>query len=86
MEETPLPLYQCHKRVRAGKIKKIGVSEGKVVSLVLEVDGEEIERQIDEAWFSKHDPQIGGYLVEYEDGYRSFSPAEAFEGGYTRVP
>lgn len=31
----------------------------------------------------KHDPQPGGYYVAYKDGYKSFSPAEAFESGYT---
>lgn len=25
---------------------------------------------------------VAGYLVEYEDGYRSWSPAKAFEGAY----
>jgi hypothetical protein len=33
----------------------------------------------------KHAPCVGGYLVYYKDGYTSFSPAEAFEDGYTRV-
>lgn len=28
---------------------------------------------------------VGGYWVEYEDGYVSWSPARAFEGGYTKV-
>ena len=33
----------------------------------------------------KHDPQIGGYYVVYPgDGYKSWSPAQAFEEGYTR--
>lgn len=36
-------------------------------------------------FINKHDPHIGGYLVFYKDGYRSFSPAEAFEAGYTRA-
>ena len=29
--------------------------------------------------------KVGGYYVVYEDGYKSFSPAEAFESGYKRV-
>jgi hypothetical protein len=32
----------------------------------------------------KHNPQVGGYYVVYADGYKSWSPAEAFEEGYTR--
>jgi hypothetical protein len=30
-------------------------------------------------------PLPGDYLVIYEDGYRSISPAKAFEDGYTRI-
>ena len=33
----------------------------------------------------KHRPQVGGYYVVYDDGYKSFSPAKAFEEGYTRI-
>jgi len=33
----------------------------------------------------KHKPEIGGYFVAYDDGYYSYSPASAFEGGYTRI-
>ena len=28
---------------------------------------------------------LGGYLVVYDDGYVSWSPAKAFEEGYTRI-
>lgn len=34
---------------------------------------------------AKHKPVAGGYFVVYEDGYESFSPAKAFEEGYTRI-
>jgi hypothetical protein len=33
----------------------------------------------------KHKPEVGGYYVVYKDGYRSFSPAEAFETGYEKI-
>lgn len=36
-------------------------------------------------YMEKHKPQVGGYWVQYVDGYQSFSPAKAFEEGYTRV-
>lgn len=29
-----------------------------------------------------HKPQVGGYYVQYADGYESYSPASAFEKGY----
>lgn len=37
------------------------------------------------AYVQKHAPKAGGYFVAYEDGYKSWSPAEAFESGYTRL-
>ena len=40
---------------------------------------------IDAAYLRKHNPQAGGYYVVYADGYKSFSPAEPFEDGYTRI-
>lgn len=36
-------------------------------------------------YMQKHQPRAGGYFVVYKDGYESWSPAEAFEEGYTRV-
>lgn len=33
----------------------------------------------------KHKPTVGGYWVLYADGYQSFSPAQAFEEGYSRI-
>lgn len=33
-------------------------------------------------WMEKHEPEEGGYIVMYKDGYTSFSPAEAFEEAY----
>ncbi|MEM7578430.1 MAG: hypothetical protein AAF316_01020 [Cyanobacteria bacterium P01_A01_bin.80] len=34
-------------------------------------------------WFTRHHPETGGYLVMYNDGYMSYSPAQPFEEGYT---
>jgi hypothetical protein len=40
---------------------------------------------VSKEWMDKHNPQVGGYYVVYKDGYKSFSPAKAFEEGYTRA-
>lgn len=40
---------------------------------------------VTQGYVQKHDPKEGGYFVQYEGGYCSWSPADAFEGGYTRV-
>lgn len=37
-------------------------------------------------YIDKHKPHVGGYLVEYDDGYLSFSPGDAFDDGYARIP
>jgi hypothetical protein len=36
-------------------------------------------------YLSKHKPEVGGYYVLYRDGYKSFSPAKAFEEGYGKI-
>ena len=41
--------------------------------------------KVDREYMQKHNPQVGGYYVVYKDGYKSFSPDEAFEEGYTLI-
>jgi hypothetical protein len=40
---------------------------------------------VDSSYVRRHMPKPGGYYVVYKDGYKSFSPADAFEDGYTRI-
>lgn len=40
---------------------------------------------VNDEYMRKHQPQVGGYWVQYQDGYISWSPAQAFEEGYTRI-
>lgn len=83
-----LPRYQCHKHVWALKIKEIRQSaaevqhEGGSWEIVPE-DENYGPIEVPHAYVTKHSPQAGGYYVVYEGEYRSFSPAEAFESGYT---
>lgn len=88
---SDMPVYQCHKKVRAIKIAKIEQSPADELA---PPDSGGSWRVFDEnggfytishVWLTKHNPQPGGYFVVYEDGYQSFSPAEAFEGGYARI-
>lgn len=39
--------------------------------------------QFDAKFMAKHNPKAGDYFVQYEDGYTSVSPANAFESGYS---
>ena len=34
---------------------------------------------------SNHSPEAAGYLVQYPDGYTSWSPKECFEQAYRKV-
>lgn len=88
----PMPRYKCHKEVWALKIRDIQQSPANQVALHL--GGDWVITPEEEAyapfpigheWYAKHKPQVGGYFVVYKDGYKSYSPAKAFEEGYTRL-
>jgi hypothetical protein len=78
-----LAKYKCHKEVLAGKIIKIDInSEG---NHCLALEGADEPLIVSDAYMHKHVPREGGYYVMYENGYESWSPAEVFEAGYTKV-
>jgi len=83
---TDLPLYKCHKVVRAGIIHGSTRAAWSNV-LTVNVPGAKamIEVTVPDGWCKKHDVQHGGYYVEYQDGYQSYSPADVFEAGYKLV-
>jgi len=83
-----MPVYQCHKKVSALKIKAVLNSppdvDVKGGSWDLEIADEGFGFvRVTHEWFVKHKPEAGGYYVVYDDGYKSYSPAAAFEAGYT---
>lgn len=78
-----LPLYQSHKRVWAVKIKGLLCTQDGVFIVPDDPDLGNIP--VGPEYLDKHNPEPGGYFVLYEDNYQSFSPAEAFESGYTLV-
>jgi len=91
--QREMPRYQCHKKVWALKIadvKEVGrrAPNGELVEIVKELSFEDsgfVPIRVDARWYDKHRPTPGGYYVRYEDGYESYSPAKAFEDGYTRI-
>jgi hypothetical protein len=84
-----LPLYECHKQVRAARITHIRrVEHGAVLNILCNAD--DITRELVvlvSTEFIARCPALamGGYFVCYSDGYTSYSPATAFEEGYKLV-
>ena len=73
--------YKCHKQVKAFKITNIKLIEDSIYNLV----GSECIVMVREDFMQKFKPEVGGYYVLYDDGYQSYSPAKAFEEGYTEL-
>ena len=89
-----MPRYKCHKEVWALKIAGIEFDHDKAKAENRETDGSATitpaeDRyapfKVDANYVRKHKPEVGGYYVVYADGYKSFSPAKAFEDGYSAV-
>ena len=85
-----LPLYQCHKQVRACKIERVHHAVDEDIAEVrcwLTPENPEIMPiRVGKDYYKKHQPEAGGYYLLYADGYESFSPAGAFEAGYSLIP
>ena len=90
-----MPKYKCIKDVWALKIKSIVFDSDLASQENRETDGSatftpEDDRyapiKLSAEFVHKHKPVEGGYYVVYKDGYKSFSPASAFEEGYVLIP
>lgn len=82
--EAPLPLYRCHKQVRALRIEQILI-DTRTGSAKLVPERPYAPFEVSEHYLTKHQPRIGGYYIRYADGYESWSPAKQFTDGYTRI-
>jgi hypothetical protein len=86
-----MPKYKCHKEVWALKIESIvrdgdredRESDGS--ALITPQEEGYAPFRVEADYLHKHKPQVGGYYVVYKDGYKSFSPADAFEDGYSKI-
>lgn len=92
--QAQMPQYQCHKKVWALKIRKVILDADLAKAENRETDGRATivpedtgfaSFEVDADYVGKHNPQADGYYVVYEGGYKSWSPAEAFESGYTKI-
>lgn len=83
--QMEMPKYKCHKdwALKIDSLKPRTPDDG---TLLLTPAEQGYAAFILNAEFvAKHKPETGGYYVVYADGYKSFSPAKAFEDGYTRI-
>ncbi len=83
MTGAEMPKYKCYKEVWALKIADLKMVDGGVEITPADEGFAPFAESVE--YFDKHKPQVGGYYVVYKDGYKSWSPAEAFEDGYTRL-
>lgn len=88
--QREMPRYKCQKEVWALKIADIqdptapgNESDGS--RIIYPADDGYAPFRVPHEYVSKHKPEAGGYYVVYADGYKSFSPAKAFEDGYVPV-
>lgn len=88
-----MPKYRCHKEVWALKIKDIRQAPADQERqhadgdwYLVPEDGRYAPIIVGHTeYITRHAPAVGGYYVVYEDGYKSYSPAKAFESGYTLI-
>ena len=84
VDTTQLQQFQCHKVVHAAEIAEINPGDASS-QLVLKALAGVLAVIVALVWMEKHEPEVGGYFVVYADGFTSYSPAEAFEAGYTPI-
>lgn len=77
-----IPRYRCHKEVSALKITHI-IPNPRGCELHFGEGWVPIE--MPHGWVERTNAEAGGYYVVYADGYESFSPAAAFDEGYTLI-
>lgn len=82
--DRQMPRYKSHKTVWALQIEKIE-AEGDGGAVLTPVEEGYAPFKVDVEYMDKHKPHEGGYFVTYDDGYKSFSPAKAFEDGYEPI-
>lgn len=79
-----LPQYRSHKIVRAAEILDWASDFPAHMRVrVVTPNGEPHTIKAKSNIFARGEPQVGDYLVIYDDGYISWSPRGPFEEGYT---
>jgi len=83
-----LAQWQSHKIVRAGKVLPQQIEDTGHCTSILTVEdanGAPCKVEVSSDFFARGMPTSDYYVVIYDDGYKSWSPARAFEEGYLRL-
>lgn len=78
-----MKLWQSHRQVAAGKIESVEQDQT-TGGVRLNLEGGS-SAGVTQDWITRHAPHIGGYFVQYVDGYQSFCPATAFERDHSEA-
>ena len=81
------PRYESHKIVQAAKIVGFHATEGigRMSATVDPGDGGPVMQFIPTHRVMMEKAEVGDWAMLYKDGFRSISPAKAFEEGYRKV-
>ncbi len=86
--ESSLPLWKCHKVVRAAPIRAVYPADHEAGWMVYLNGGPAPDGfppiYLEPKVFARGLPMPGDYFVVYDDGYESWSPKKAFEEGYSQ--
>ena len=83
--QVQMPKYSCNKKVWALQIKAVDILTIDMEGALSFFDEGYSDIHVSSDYMNKHKPVAGGYYVVYGDGYKSFSPAKAFEEGYQLI-
>lgn len=79
------PEYVSHKIVRAAKIVSIVIHPGNGDRTIFVRPANAFETEQFKPNLTNMPANVGDWAMLYPDGYKSISPAKAFEDGYSRV-
>jgi hypothetical protein len=83
--QTEMPRYVSHKKVWALEIDTVSGRDNAGARMLTFRDKGYAKKLAPLEMFSRYIPIPGDFYVVYFDGYKSFSPREAFLEGYTKV-
>lgn len=82
--EAEMPRYMSHKKVWALELSEVWCHPDDCGWRLSFADKGYASIHVGNEMFARYKPVPGDFYVQYEDGYKSFSPRKAFIDGYKR--